>query len=155
MSYKHVIVPLDGSPLAECVLPHLKDFGAGSEIGEVELVRVAYPVELHFKAALPFDTKDEERLNKAGVKEAGEYLERVKSKVESWGFKVTTKVLIGPVADTLSDYLNKREPDLLLLATHGRSGPSRWIWGSVADKLLRSSSMPVFLVRPPGCNLGI
>ena len=153
MSYKHVIVPLDGSPLAECVLPHLKNFG--TEIGEVELVRVACPIELHFKAALPFEAKDEERLNRAEVKESEEYLKRVKTKLESWGFKVTTTVLIGPAADTLADYLNQKGPDLLLLATHGRSGPSRWIWGSVADKVLRSSDIPVFLIRPPGCNLGI
>lgn len=153
MSYKHVIVALDGSPLAECVLPHLKNFG--TEIGEVELVRVASPIELHFKAALPFDAKDEEKMNQAEVKEAGEYLQRVKSKLESWGLKVTTTVLIGQVADTLSEYLHKKQPDLLLLATHGRSGPSRWIWGSVADKVLRSSDIPVFLIRPPGCNLGI
>jgi nucleotide-binding universal stress UspA family protein len=153
MSYKHVIVPLDGSPLAECVLPHLNNFG--TEIGEVELVRVACPIELHFKAALPFDARDEEKLNQAEVKEAGEYLQRVKSKLESWGLKVTTTVLIGQVADTLAEYLHKKEPDLLMLATHGRSGPSRWIWGSVADKVLRSSDIPVFLIRPPGCNLGI
>jgi nucleotide-binding universal stress UspA family protein len=155
MSYKHVIVPLDGSQLAECVLPHLKDFGSGAEIGEVELVRVAHSIELHFKAALPFDAKDEEKMNQSEVKEAEEYLRRVKSKLESWGLRVTTTVLKGPAAETLADYLKKKEPDLLLLATHGRSGPSRWIWGSVADKVLRSSDMPVFLVRPPGCNLGI
>ncbi len=155
MSYKHVIVPLDGSELAECVLPHLKEFAAGSGIDQVDLVRVAAPFELHYKAALPFDTKEETKLNQAEVKEAEEYLRKVKAKLDSWGLNVTTRVLVGPIADTLADYLKKSNADLLLLATHGRSGPSRWIWGSIAEKLLRSSTMPVFLVRPSGCNLGI
>jgi nucleotide-binding universal stress UspA family protein len=147
-------VPLDGSQLAECVLPHLQDFGAGSGIGEVELVRVVNPVELHFKAALPVNATEEDKLNAEAKSEAEEYLQKTRIKVESWGFKVTTKVLVGPVADSLADYLKKTDADLMMLATHGRSGPSRWFWGSVAEKLLRSSCIPVFLVRPPECTLG-
>jgi nucleotide-binding universal stress UspA family protein len=155
MSYKHVIVPLDGSKLAECVLPHLKEFAAASGIDEVELVRVAPPIELHYKAALPFDSKDETKMNQAEVKEAEEYLKKTRAAIEAWGLKVTTKVLVGPVAESLIDYMKKTNPDLLLLTTHGRSGASRWIWGSVAEKLLRSSTMPVFLVRPASCTMGI
>jgi len=154
MSYKHAIVPLDGSSLAECVLPHLEAFASSSQIEEVELVRVVPPIEMHYKAALPFDEREEKQLNQAAVKEAEEYLQKTKTKLEASHMRVSTQVLVGTVADALADYLKKSNADLLLLATHGRSGPSRWVWGSVADKILRSTSIPVFLVRPSGCNLG-
>jgi nucleotide-binding universal stress UspA family protein len=155
MIYKHALVPLDGSPLAECVLPHLQSIAGTSLIEEVELIRVVAPLELHYKAASPIDAKQEHLLNQAARQEAEEYLRNTRDKLKISNAKVTTTILTGSAADALADHLKKSNADLLLLATHGRSGISRWIWGSVADKILRSSNIPVFLVRPPGCNTGI
>jgi nucleotide-binding universal stress UspA family protein len=153
MNYQHVIVPLDGSELAESVLPHLEAVASNCQITTVELVRAVPPIEMHFKAALPFDERQEKELNTAAIKEAEDYLKQVKGRLDASRMTVTTKVLPGPIADTLADYLNKSNADLLLMTTHGRSGPSRWIWGSIADRLLHISCIPVFLVRPPTCSI--
>jgi nucleotide-binding universal stress UspA family protein len=151
MNYQKVIVPLDGSELAECVLPHLEAVASNCQITKVELIRVVAPIEMHYRAALPIDSKQEKQINDAAILEANEYLDKVKVRLDASRMTVTTRVLSGPVADALVNYLNKSDADLLVMATHGRSGPSRWIWGSVTDKLLHSCCIPVFLVRPPNC----
>ena len=61
-----------------------------------------------------------------------------------------TSVLVGPVADKLVDYVDANEIDLVLIATHGRSGISRWVRGSIADRVLRSARAPVLMVRAAG-----
>ena len=68
---------------------------------------------------------------------------------------MTAEVLEGNPAHTLAEYAEKNQFDLLVIATHGRSGVSRWVWGSVADRILRSACVPVLMVRAPGCVPGI
>jgi nucleotide-binding universal stress UspA family protein len=153
MNYQHVIVTLDGSELAESVLPHLEAVASNCQITTVELVRAVPPLEMHYKAALPFDERQEKELNQSALKGAEDYLRQVKARLDASRMTVTTKVLSGPVADSLADYVNKSSADLLLVATHGRSGPSRCVWGSTAERLLHSSCIPVFLVRPPSCSI--
>ncbi len=152
MKYKYIIVPLDGSELAESVFPHLEAITSNENKPTVELVRVAPQVELHFKAAVPFEAKEEQELNQSAIKESQDYLERVKGRLSSSGINITTKILIGNVADALIEHINNSGADIVLLATHGRSGPSRWIWGSIADKLLHSCEIPILLVRPQSCH---
>ena len=64
--------------------------------------------------------------------------------------KFQTAVVAGNVADSLIDYAEANDIDLILIATHGRSGVSRWVRGSIADRILRASSIPVLMVRAPG-----
>jgi nucleotide-binding universal stress UspA family protein len=151
MNYSHIIVPLDGSEMAESVFPYLE--GLASVNTEVELVRAVSAVELHYKAASPIDSRGERDLNQVFMQEAEDYLQSAKSKLARLGAKVTTKVLAGNASAAISDYIKSVSPDLLLMASHGRSGPSRWVWGSTADKLLHSTTIPVFLVRPHGSIL--
>ena len=56
------------------------------------------------------------------------------------------------MADSLADYAVNTDVDLIVIASHGRSGVSRWVMGSVAEKMVRSSSVPVLMVRAPGCE---
>jgi nucleotide-binding universal stress UspA family protein len=65
------------------------------------------------------------------------------------------EVLTGRVADSLSDFIEANDFDLILMATHGRSGVKRWVMGSIADKILRFSNVPVLMVRAPGSKGGI
>ncbi len=153
MNYQHVLVPLDGSELAESVLPHLEAVASNCQITTVELVRAVQPIEMHYKAAMPFDAREEKEINQSAIKEADSYLQKVKARLDASRMTVTTKVLSGKIADVLTDYLKKSNADLLIIATHGRSGPSRWIWGSVTEKMLQSCGVPVFLVRPKECRL--
>ena len=71
------------------------------------------------------------------------------------GAQIKTEVIMGKPAEVLADYAAKNKVDLIIIATHGRSGVSRWVWGSVADRILRSTCAAVFMVRAPGCVPGI
>jgi nucleotide-binding universal stress UspA family protein len=65
------------------------------------------------------------------------------------------EVLEGKVPDTLAHWAEKNGVDLIVIASHGRSGVSRWVMGSVADRVLRSACVPVLMIRAPGCVPGI
>ena len=64
-------------------------------------------------------------------------------------------IMMGKPADELVDYLKKSDADLVMVASHGRSGISRWVFGSVAERLLKGACVPVLMVRAPGCEMGI
>jgi nucleotide-binding universal stress UspA family protein len=151
MNYQHITVPLDGSDLAECVLPHLEAVASNCQITMVELVRVVSPPEVRYTVGFPVSKEQTDATYDAEVKEAENYLQKVKERLDASRMNVITRVLKGKTAEALLDYIKDSDTDLLLIATHGRSGPSRWYWGSVADKLLRSSCTPVFMIRAPGC----
>ena len=157
--YKKIMVPLDGSQLAECVLPHLEMITRACQMATVVLVRVADP-------GLPPETfptsgefglyrTDWEKLMKHRQTEAEDYLKKLCSRLNYDWANVESKVLVGTVAETLADYATKNDVDLILIATHGRSGISRWVMGSVADRVMRSACVPVLIIRAPGCVPGI
>ncbi len=154
MDYKHVIVPLDGSELAECVLPHLESVASNCKITTVELIKAVPPTGARYATVgFPISEKQQAAIYEAEVKEAEDYLLKIKTRLDASRMNVITKVLQGKIVDVLADYIKKSDADLLVIATHGRSGPSRWYWGSVADKLLRSICTPIFMIRAPGCLL--
>jgi nucleotide-binding universal stress UspA family protein len=148
--YKKILVPLDGSELAECVLPHVKAIAAGDGTGQVILLRVVEPLPAGTPPAIDFEI-----VRKAGVKAAEEYLARTKTELIKEGLNVEAQVLIGRPAETIIEFAQRNKVDLITLATHGRSGITRWVLGSVADRLVRSSSIPVLLIRPKGFEAGI
>jgi nucleotide-binding universal stress UspA family protein len=86
---------------------------------------------------------------------AEEYLTELSKRVHYEGFKVETVVQVGSASEAIAAYAEKNGFDLIVIATHGRSGVSRWVWGSVADRILRSSCVPVLMIRAPGCFQGI
>ena len=85
---------------------------------------------------------------------AQNYLNNLTSHL-SYKPRVKTMVIKGNVAESIANYAQKNNVDLIIIATHGRSGVSRWVWGSVADRVLRSSCVPIFMVRAPGCVPGV
>jgi len=148
--YRKMLVPLDGSELAECVLPHVKAIAAGHRETQVILLRVVEPLPAGTPPAVDFEV-----VQQAGVKAAEGYLARVKAQLNKEGLNVETKVLTGRPAETIIDFVRRDKVDLIAIATHGRSGIKRWVFGSVADRLVRSSSVPVLLIRPKGFESGI
>ncbi len=159
--YQNILVPLDGSKLAECVLPHVQALVRGCQASRVIFVQVVehfrHPPGGHL--ALP-DEQVREIASRHRA-EAQAYLKNVTS-AGSYGSARAESVVLdgyvaetGVVAETLADYAAHNNVDLIVMATHGRSGVSRWVWGSVADRLLRSACVPVLLVRAPGCVPGI
>ncbi|MFO7996289.1 MAG: universal stress protein [Dehalococcoidia bacterium] len=147
--YQKMLVPLDGSKLAECVLPHVKSIASGCGIKEVVLLRVVEPTPPEAPPAMDF-----EAVQKAALKAAEEYLAKIRAELSKEGLDVEAKVLTGRPAETIADFAQHNKVDIVAIATHGRSGISRWVFGSVADRLVRSLSAPVLLIRPSGCESG-
>ena len=151
--YQKIMVPLDGSQLAECVLPHVEALIQGCQVQTIIFVRVVEPApsrsaatNLDYKQVLEYMKKIEEERKSS----AAEYLQGVITRLKRNGVQLQKEVLYGHIADCLVDFAEARDVDLILIATHGRSGVSRWVRGSVAERILRASSTPVLMVRAPG-----
>ena len=82
-------------------------------------------------------------------KSAEKYLSRVRKGLTDAGLKVTLEVMEGDPAAVIVDYASRKQVNLIVMATHGRSGLGRWAYGSVAQKVLHGGSNPILMVRPP------
>jgi nucleotide-binding universal stress UspA family protein len=152
--YKKILVPLDGSKLAESVLPHVESLAGCSAGAELMLVSVTERVA-GFRAMDDSSQPLGERLAPEAVgkyeREARKYLDRIAKPLVKKGFKVLTEVLLGNPADEIILFATNEGCDLIIMASHGRSGPSRWAHGSVAEKVFRSNCAPILMVKAPGC----
>lgn len=153
------MVPLDGSDLAECVMPHVEALATGCKIGSVVFVRVTSPIQLPAsvpaEGILKFNEEQLEQLEKQRKENAEAYLKKIVKSTRLEGADLSYEVLKGSVASTLSNWAENNGVDLIIIASHGRSGVSRWVMGSVSDRILRSACVPVLMVRAPGCVPGI
>ncbi len=154
MQYQRIMVPLDGSELAECVLPHVEALARGCQAKEVLFVQVHEPVK-NPPGETVLSEEEVDRLNSEHKAVIARYMQDVVARFKVEGVTKKGEVLTGRIAETLAEYASEKKADLIVIATHGRSGVSRWVWGSVADRLLRSSCVPVLMVRAPGCIPGI
>jgi nucleotide-binding universal stress UspA family protein len=155
--YQKILVPLDGSELAECVLPHVETVARGCSTVEIVLLRVCDAPSI--LADYPEGKgkswdKHVERMTTNAEQQCNIYLGDVEKQLRDQGFNVRIESRLGKPAEEIVDYANKNEVDLIIMASHGRSGVSRWAYGSVADKVLRSTCVPVLLVKVPGCVVG-
>jgi len=155
--YKKIVVPLDGSELAECVFPHLETIAKGCQSPEVIVVRTVEPLTVPYgREVAQFTSLEQVEAFETHQKvDAEKYLKEVVARLKKNGVNARAEVVYGKAVESLSDYVTKNDVDLVIIATHGRSGISRWVWGSVADRLLRSLCVPVLMVRAPGCVPGI
>ena len=157
--YNKIMVPLDGSQLAECVLPHVQAITSGCKIATVVFVRVIDPAKL--SAILPaqgelgYQEKNRQELQLQRRKTAEDYLKKIVEETAIENAQTHYEVLEGKVTETLADWAEKNSVDLVIIASHGRSGISRWMMGSVAGRILHSVCAPVFMIRAPGCVSGI
>ncbi|MDD4859715.1 MAG: universal stress protein [Dehalococcoidales bacterium] len=154
--YKKILVPLDGSELAECVLPHVNDIAKGCNVPTVIFLRVVQPFQPYAAGEWVPSAEDIKRVESQNRQLAEEYLTKLAKGTKYNGSKIETQIINNvQTAEAISDYATKNNIDLIVIATHGRSGVSRWVWGSVADRILRSACVPVLMVRAPGCIAGI
>jgi nucleotide-binding universal stress UspA family protein len=149
--YKKILVPLDGSLLAECVIPHLEALAKASD-GEVELISVIEPVEIPTRGKIALSEDDLKQINREAKKEAHNYLDQIAVRLSKSNIRVHPIILSGKPAESLIDYIADNDVDLLIMATHGRSGISKLFWGSIAEKVLRAVSIPVLLVKIANCD---
>ena len=151
--YKKIMVPLDGSELAECILPHVNEFAADSKAESIYLVTVVEPVTVHYEEAVSYTDQaaltevreKAEQIEKENRVAAEKYLDGVKNRFKQNTAKIKGEVLLGQIADQLVGKPGRAHP------CH-RSGISRWVRGSVADKILHSACAPILMVRSVGCE---
>jgi nucleotide-binding universal stress UspA family protein len=153
--YQKIMVPLDGSDLAKCVLPHAEAIATGCEVKEVVFVRAVEPLHLPSASEWLPTPEERQRIESSHRSDAQDYLNQLVGRLKYDGVDIQSEVITGKAAESLADYAEKNGVDLIVIATHGRSGVSRWVWGSVADRILRSACVPVLMVRAPGCVPGI
>lgn len=148
---RKVLVPLDGSQFAEGIVPYVEDLTEEID-NEVILIRVIEPVQIPdvVRYTAGFDEqKYEKELTARAEMEAKRYLSKKESALRNKGVKVSSTSLLGMPAQTILQYAEDNSVSLIALSTHGFSGITRWAYGSVASKIIESSSKPVLLVRPP------
>jgi nucleotide-binding universal stress UspA family protein len=151
--YKKVLVPLDGSELAECALSHVINLIKDGLVEDVTILNVfSVPVALLGAGGETSQYIDINALNEKMRYDSIKYLGDLKSRLGSKGIKVNTESLEGSrAAEVISDYVQKNGIDLIILATHGYTGLKKLMFGSVALEVLHNSHVPVFLVRPESC----
>ncbi|MBE0480039.1 MAG: universal stress protein [Dehalococcoidia bacterium] len=147
-----IVVPLDGSDLSESVLPHIRELAGKGAGMEIVLIRVCEPptVRADYPAAsMPraWEEHYKEELDRHR-RVCRDYLDKVRGRFSGEDIAVRAEVLFGLPEDKILDYENDTRPALVAMATHGRSGISRWAFGSVAERVLMGGSGPLLLVRP-------
>ena len=135
--FSKIVVPLDGSSLAEKVLDRVEEL-ARIQGGKVQLLRVA------FFSSLP--GLDAEEYELKVVRRAEEYLDKISAGLTGRGLKVSTHVRYGDAAEEILAHAEKYG-SIIVMTTHGGGGLTRWAMGSVADKVIRRSAKPVLLIR--------
>ena len=146
--FRRILVPLDGSTLAEQALEHAVTLATPGETS-FTLLQVVVPMPVlaqpYPATTLPIDREDLERRER----EVQTYLERLRGELAENGFDAAATVLAHrSIARGILEYVRKHEVDLIVLATHGRGGVARLLLGSVADKVLRGARTPLLIYHP-------
>jgi nucleotide-binding universal stress UspA family protein len=141
--YKRVVVPLDGSPLAECMLRFVVDIAGPLDL-EVVLLRVIRVLPRPATEGVRSAVLENGDYSPA---DALEYLAPLAGELRRRGIRVQTKVRRGEPVEEIVDCARETDADLIAMTTHGRSGLGRWLFGSVAEAVLREAEIPVFLMR--------
>ncbi|MGD9404757.1 MAG: universal stress protein [Anaerolineae bacterium] len=144
LALRRILVPLDGSSMAEQILPTVTTV-ARSLHAELILFQVPFASasgwmagEWYAPTLAMFDTAEEV---------ARIYLESVADRLEAQELIISTAMSVGPVATCIVQYAEANKVDLIAMCTHGRTGLARWALGSVADRVLRAGTTPILLVR--------
>jgi len=142
--YKKILVPLDGSTLAEAALPHAEAI-AKSEGAEIILLRVPTMPTTEFFAREPtlaVKIHEEEQV------EVVKYINKKVEELKKDHIKVTAITQEGPVPETILAVAEQTQADMIAMSTHGRTGIQRWLMGSVADRVVHHTHIPVMLIHP-------
>ncbi len=142
--YKKILVPLDGSALAEAVLPHAQAL-AKAEDAEIVLLSVPVVPSLEFLARPPGLAT--QVIEDAEI-ETEAYLVKEENKLAEEGIKVKHIMREGPIPEMILKIADEVHADVIAMSTHGRTGVQRWLMGSVADRVVHYSHIPVMLIHP-------
>ncbi len=151
--YEKILVPLDGSKVGEAALPYVEELVTkllpGTRV-EITLLQVVsslshYIVAGEASAQVPYTEQEVEQIKKR----ATDYLDQAGESLRTGGATVKLRVSVGRAAEEIIKAADEIEADMIAMSTHGRSGISRWAFGSVTDRVLRSGDRPILMVRAP------
>jgi len=158
---ERIIVPLDGSKVGESALPYVEDL-ISKMSPEVEkeiillqvLAREQVPVparpQVAYTGTAIYDIDNVEKREEETKKQAQDYLDAAGRTMTSKGASVTTRVIFGNAAEEIVRTAEENDANLIAMSTHGRSGLSRWAFGSVTDRVLRAEGrIPIAMIRAP------
>jgi len=148
VKFRKVLTALDGSAFAETSIPYARELTKGTG-GEVILLRIGEPPTLpadRSPAIKPSWEEYRDMLMAEIKQQALEYLEKVKANFKT--VPVRVQVVMGQAADSILQVAQKEKVDLIAMTTHGRTGVSRWVYGSVATRIVGESLQPILLIRP-------
>ena len=140
--YERILIPLDGSPLAEQALPYAV---AQAERFQAELILLKVLVPLARSYNLP--PRAVRKAEEATREIVQEYLERLAVDIRNKGISARAVTISGSPHAEIAQFAERENIDLIVICSRGQSGLSRWLMGSVADRVARGVSIPVLLVR--------
>lgn len=151
--FNKILICLDGSELAEKVIPYAVEEAVrfDSELVLFRVVSEAYLISLALPGipGTPINAAGTEKLELEEEKEAREYLKSMAEKLQTEkNLQVSYDSAIGSAGPAIIEYCEKQGIELIAIATHGRSGLGRVILGSVANHVIRYSNLPILLIRP-------
>ena len=151
--FKRALVPLDGSKESEAVIPYIEELASmlGAEVTLLQVLAIVYHVYISgdAPAQVPY-TEEEMKPLKAS---AESYLEKVGSGLKGKGVTTKCQVRVGAAGHEIIKLADEIGADIVAMSTHGRSGVGRLVFGSVAEKVVRTGNTPVLLVRTPGASV--
>ena len=143
--FQRILVPLDGSPLAEQALPVAAQLAraCGGTLILLNAVDILLPY-ISYEAVQPFIIQEDIDLS---LRKAKDYIERVLSRNDLAGIKLQKRVILGHPADVILSVTEKQAVDLIVMCSHGKTGLKHWLLGNTAEKVLRHSPVPVFMLH--------
>jgi nucleotide-binding universal stress UspA family protein len=149
--FKKVMLPLDGSEFSEAVIPYAESLAEKMK-SELIVARVIEPIQLPritYRETEVDIEKHEKKLMDTAERKVGEYLSKLVESLKEKGINAKMVSLQGRPADTILGYSENNDISLIVMATHGYSGISKWAYGSVASRIIEGSKKPLLVVRPP------
>jgi nucleotide-binding universal stress UspA family protein len=176
--YKKVVVPLDGSDLAEATLPHLEEIARGCSIADIMLISVTEMIKGRIEQSKVQEQFTPEKpaarptppigmastvvvynIYTNGVQEtsltmgkmartAAEYLSKIADGLGDKGFNVSAAVILGDPAEQIVRYVNEQKADLIIMASTGKSKMSRWDMSHISAQVIKDTCTPVLLIKP-------
>jgi len=148
---ERILIPLDGSAVGEAALHYIEETVSKLKPEEKPEITLFYVVAAQIRllateagpVEVPYSDKELEQAKKVAL----DYLNKAAEALRSKGVVVNCKVAAGKAADEIIKAEREVDADLVAMSTHGRSGFSRWAFGSVTDKVLRGGKVPVLMVR--------
>lgn len=144
--YKNILLPLDGSPLSEKAIPYAAEMARKFE-AKIHLLRCMMLPEatvVGMDVTLPQQYADFQGIEKEHIEK---YLERLAQTPELKGLVEHVKVPFGAPGEAILEYCDVEQCDLIVMSSHGRSGFSRFVYGSVAEKVMHHATCPILIIK--------